>query len=122
MAALRLSSRTRKAISRWSIVSATWKILQQFGSARPRQRREIPFRRSKPSTRCGGAMGYRVEITPQALADAEAAALFIAQHSPRAASRWFDRLLGAVGSLAERPQRCREAPEVETLGLPLHQL
>jgi plasmid stabilization system protein ParE len=40
-------------------------------------------------------MAYRVEITPQALSDADAATRFIAEHSRQAATRRLDRLLVA---------------------------
>lgn len=67
-------------------------------------------------------MAYRVELTPRATADADGAALYIRQYSPKAASRWFDGLMRAVLSLEEMPQRCARAPEAEILGVDLRQL
>ena len=67
-------------------------------------------------------MAYRVELTPRAAGDADSAAEFIKQFSPRAAARWFDGLLEAVLSLEEMPQRCARAPESDTLGVELREL
>ncbi len=67
-------------------------------------------------------MAYRVELTPQAAADADSAAAYIRQFAPAAASRWFDGLMRAVLSLEEMCRRCALAPEAEILGTELRQL
>ncbi len=56
-------------------------------------------------------MRYRVVTTPRAKQDALEIAGWIAKDSPLNASRWLDRLMGAVEALAELPHRCPLAPE-----------
>jgi plasmid stabilization system protein ParE len=67
-------------------------------------------------------MAYRVEIAPSALADAEAAYLWIKEQSPSAAETWFNGLLETISSLEEFPSRCALSPESEDLGGEVRQL
>jgi plasmid stabilization system protein ParE len=67
-------------------------------------------------------MKHRVEISPQALADVEAAVEYIRARAPESVARWYDRLMERVESLAVRPNRCPLASEAEKLGIPLRQL
>ncbi len=67
-------------------------------------------------------MAYKVELTPRATADADAAAGYIRQFAPGAAQRWFDGLVEAVLSLEEMPRRGPPAREAEALGVELRQL
>ncbi|AXC16155.1 Death on curing protein, Doc toxin (plasmid) [Acidisarcina polymorpha] len=57
-------------------------------------------------------MTFRVEITPQAEEDAtNILDWLLAQHAGDTGLRWFQRMNGAVASLAESPKRCPIAPE-----------
>lgn len=67
-------------------------------------------------------MGYRVILTPRALADADAATGYVRQFGPDRAARWFTGLTRAVLSLDEMPHRCGTAPEAAKLGVDLRQL
>jgi len=67
-------------------------------------------------------MAYKVLLTPRAVSDADSATAYIKQFAPGRAARWFEGLSRALLSLAEMPQRCPLAPEVETLGVELRQL
>jgi plasmid stabilization system protein ParE len=66
-------------------------------------------------------MKYRVEFTDQAHAEAEAAYLWIAKHSPQNAATWFNSLIDAVATLEYFPERCSIAPESEDLGREIRQ-
>lgn len=67
-------------------------------------------------------MPYVVHIFPRAMADLRAAVLWRKQQSPSAASRWLSRLIMAVHSLANNPERCPLADEADDLGLSLREL
>src|SRR5436309_13182653 len=56
-------------------------------------------------------MKYRIILQPEAAEQAEQAYLYIARQAPRNAVRWYERLLDAIDSLADFPQRCSLAPE-----------
>src|SRR5438046_9658410 len=58
-------------------------------------------------------MKYLVVVQPSAQAEIEAAYEWIAERAPRTAIRWYNRLLKAIGSLADNPERCSLAPEDE---------
>jgi len=59
---------------------------------------------------------YRVEFTPAAEADIEAAYAWIAAASPAAASRWFFRIRRVAAGLRTFPRRCGLAAESRHLG------
>jgi plasmid stabilization system protein ParE len=65
---------------------------------------------------------YRIEISPSALNDAEAAFLRLKKDSPSYADEWFDGFLEAIDSLEKFPNRCPLAPESEELGIEIRQL
>jgi plasmid stabilization system protein ParE len=58
-------------------------------------------------------MKFHVVVQPSAQAEMEAAYEWIAERAPMTAARWYNRLLKAVGSLADHPERCALAPENE---------
>src|SRR5579864_9221564 len=58
-------------------------------------------------------MKFHVVVQPSAQAEMEAAYEWIAERAPLTAVRWYNRLLKAVESLAEYPERCSLAPENE---------
>jgi plasmid stabilization system protein ParE len=62
-------------------------------------------------------MEFRISISPSALADAEAAYLWIREGDPQMADKWFNGLLDAIDSLQSLPARCPAAPESEELGI-----
>ncbi|UKO96034.1 type II toxin-antitoxin system RelE/ParE family toxin [Nostoc sp. UHCC 0870] len=67
-------------------------------------------------------MEFRISISPSALADAEAAYLWIRERDPQMADKWFNGLLDAIDSLKHLPARCPTAPESEELGIEIRQL
>ncbi len=67
-------------------------------------------------------MAYRVDISPSALADADAAYFWIKEHSPDAAGDWYEGLLETIFSLENFPTRCRLASESADLGKEVRQL
>jgi plasmid stabilization system protein ParE len=67
-------------------------------------------------------MAYRVEVTPRAIADADAAAKYLRQHAPVQAPAWFSGLIEAILSLEDLPRRCPLAPEAEGLAVEVRQL
>jgi plasmid stabilization system protein ParE len=67
-------------------------------------------------------MVFRVDISPSALNDAEAAYLWLQKDSPSYADEWFNGLLSAIDSLEAFPNRCPLAPESKDLGLEIRQL
>jgi plasmid stabilization system protein ParE len=67
-------------------------------------------------------MAYRVDISPSALADAEAAYFWIKEHTPDAAGEWYEGLLETIFSLENFPIRCSLAPESEDIGKEIRQL
>jgi plasmid stabilization system protein ParE len=52
-----------------------------------------------------------VRITRRALAEIDQALRWLRKKSPAAASRWYRRLLEAIHSLKDGPERCSLAPE-----------
>jgi plasmid stabilization system protein ParE len=64
----------------------------------------------------------RVEITRVAASEVGRRYDDMAVRSVRAARRWRDGLLAAVEALAESPERCPQAPEVEWYGDGLREL
>jgi plasmid stabilization system protein ParE len=67
-------------------------------------------------------MGYRVDISPAALQDAENAYLWLYEQSPERAALWYKGLLEKVFSLEELPARCPLAPESKDVGFKIRQL
>jgi plasmid stabilization system protein ParE len=59
-------------------------------------------------------MEYRVEISDVALAEIDAAYLYLSSRSPEAAIRWLRGLEAAINSLSMFPGRCPIAPESES--------
>ena len=57
-------------------------------------------------------MRYTVAVQPSAEAEIEAAWVYLGQAaSPDVATRWFNELEAAIGTLATLPRRCPLAPE-----------
>jgi plasmid stabilization system protein ParE len=68
-------------------------------------------------------MAFRVELAPQALADLDAIATHIAEQSSHSvAERWFNRMIDAIGTLTEMPERCTIAGESKELARQLRVL
>ena len=67
-------------------------------------------------------MKYRVIFQPRALRDLEDQYRYIEQQNPAAATRWFNRFVTAIDSLAEFPERCSVARETDTVGKEIRQL
>ena len=67
-------------------------------------------------------MKYRVEISPKALAEVEAAHRWLSARSPEAAERWQAALLKAIDTLEKLPERCPRAPESGFLNAEIRQL
>ena len=61
-------------------------------------------------------MAFRVEVSPEALANLDAIATHIRERgSFESAERWFNGILDAIRSLDELPSRCPLADESEDL-------
>jgi plasmid stabilization system protein ParE len=61
-------------------------------------------------------MAFRVEVSPEALANLDAIAQHIRERgSFESAERWFNGTLDAIRSLGEPPRRCALAEESEDL-------
>jgi plasmid stabilization system protein ParE len=58
-------------------------------------------------------MTYEVIVQYSAQAEIEAAYEWNARRAPLTAARWYNRLLDAIKSLADNPERCPLAPEHE---------
>ncbi len=58
-------------------------------------------------------MAYLVHITARALREIDGALAWISERSPAAASRWHQRILIAMRSLENNPERWSLAPESE---------
>lgn len=56
-------------------------------------------------------MRHRVELTARAKADIEQSFAWLAEHSPRHAAVWYDKLIAVIQSLQDKPLRCPLAPE-----------
>lgn len=67
-------------------------------------------------------MKYRVEIAPEAVPEAEQDYLWIREHSPVSAAKWFNGLVEAVESLENQPTRCALAPENDAFEEEIRQL
>jgi plasmid stabilization system protein ParE len=67
-------------------------------------------------------MPYRVEITRAARAEAREAYLWMHEHSPEAAARWYNGLEEAIDTLRTHPRRCPLAPEAAFFGQEIRQL
>jgi len=67
-------------------------------------------------------MRFDVQLSPQALADVEAAYLWLRERSGIGAARWYNRLMDAIESLADLPERYGLAPEAERVGAELRQM
>lgn len=65
---------------------------------------------------------FRVIIQPSASAEMEAAFLWIADHSPEAAVKWFNELQIAFRGLETFPQQCPLAPENDAFQEEIRQL
>ena len=61
-------------------------------------------------------MEYRVDISPEALAQAIEARDWIADSSPDRAAKWLDKLLESIESLKTFPLRCPSAPDRDAYG------
>jgi plasmid stabilization system protein ParE len=61
-------------------------------------------------------MAFRVDVSPEALADVDAIARHIRERgSFESAERWFNGIIDAIRSLRELPGRCALAEEAEDL-------
>lgn len=67
-------------------------------------------------------MTYRVIFQPRALANLEEQYHYIANDSPEAAARWFNRFVHALEGLARFPERCPVARESHLAGREICQL
>jgi len=67
-------------------------------------------------------MAYRVELSPEADAEIEAAYRWVFDRSSRGANRWYNGLMVALGSLDRRPRRCPLAPETQAFDEEIRQL
>jgi len=67
-------------------------------------------------------MDFTVHITLTALREIERRFARIRRQAPRGAVRWLDRILAAIDSLEQHPQRCSLAPENEWYDGELRQL
>lgn len=69
-------------------------------------------------------MGFRVDITEPALADADDYVRFIrdVNKEPEAADAWFLGLVEAIFSLEESPERCPAIPEREEFSFEIRHL
>jgi plasmid stabilization system protein ParE len=69
-------------------------------------------------------LGFQVDITEPALADAEDYVRFIrdVRKEPEAAERWFRGLIQAIYSLEELPERCPMVPEHEEFSFEIRHL
>jgi plasmid stabilization system protein ParE len=57
-------------------------------------------------------MAFRVELSPEALADLDGIATHILKRgSPESAERWFNGIIDAIRSLHNMPERCPIADE-----------
>jgi plasmid stabilization system protein ParE len=67
-------------------------------------------------------MNYRVAVTATAKAEAEEAYLWIRQHSPNRAAKWYIGLIKTIQSLEFQPHRCPLAPEAPVFRQEIRQL
>jgi plasmid stabilization system protein ParE len=67
-------------------------------------------------------MAHSVYITVRALAEIDEALEWIADQMEAAALRWHERLIEAIYSLQDHPERCELAPESDWFGAKIRQL
>src|SRR5437016_5978073 len=67
-------------------------------------------------------MKKHVILQPRALADLDAQYQYIARENTVAATRWFNRFVLAIESLADLPERCSIARESAEIGKEIRQL
>jgi plasmid stabilization system protein ParE len=67
-------------------------------------------------------MTYSVRITARALREIDEALAWLSARSRAAAEQWHERLLQAVRSLEDNPERCGPAPESEWYPAEIRQL
>ena len=67
-------------------------------------------------------MGYRVIVSPQALADLRAIRANLQAVAPKTAVAWYSAMRGRIKTLAERPERCAVAPESRLFPLEIREL
>jgi plasmid stabilization system protein ParE len=65
---------------------------------------------------------YHVIIQPPASADIDKAYLWIFEHAPESAAKWFNGLEAAIQTLNSFPQRCPLAEESKAFVLEIRQL
>jgi plasmid stabilization system protein ParE len=58
-------------------------------------------------------MTYSVPITARALLEIDASLAWLVERSQAGARRWYERLVEAIHSLENNPERCGLAPENE---------
>lgn len=56
-------------------------------------------------------MAYRVKLTPRAQRDLEELYRWVILRAPHQGAVWYNGLMDAIKSLADRPQRCPISPE-----------
>ncbi len=67
-------------------------------------------------------MAYRVELTPQAVSDLDAALQYVVEAAPARAERWLAGMMAAVYSLEQMPERCPLAPESKDFGKDIREI
>jgi len=67
-------------------------------------------------------MKYRVLIQPTAKAELREAYGWYHNKSPSAAEKWLEKLLQAVETLSQNPERCARAPEDDAFEETIRQL
>jgi len=66
---------------------------------------------------------YRLRVTPRAVADADEACAWIAEHpSPAQAERWYQGLFKQMETLTRQPTRCPRAVESDRFPEELREL
>jgi len=66
---------------------------------------------------------YRLRVTARAVADADEAYAWIAEHlSPAQADRWYEGLFKQMETLTRQSTRCPRAPESDKFPMELRQL
>ena len=67
-------------------------------------------------------MKYRVIIQPPAAAEMDEAYLWVVEHAPESATKWFNGLEAAIQTLDSFPQRCPLAEESKAFDVEIRQL
>ena len=65
---------------------------------------------------------FEVIILPSAERNIDEAYLWLAEHDPDAAIRWYDRLREVIFSLAVLPERCPLAPESKNINAEIREI